>query len=57
MTPQHAELDPVAIAAANAPLDDEPFTDADREEFDRRMASARAGNVVSHAELMQKLGL
>lgn len=57
MATQRAELDPVALAAERAPLDDEGYSDVDRAEVKSRKASARAGNVVSHAELMQKLGL
>jgi predicted transcriptional regulator len=49
--------DPVMRALMNAPEDDEPLTDADREALEEGRRALEAGEVVSHEELRKAIGL
>lgn len=49
--------DPVQWALANAPVDDEPVTDAERERAAQADADFRAGRTTSMEELKRELGL
>jgi hypothetical protein len=41
--PLAEQLDPVTLALANAPVDDEPLTDADLHAVEQTLESIRAG--------------
>lgn len=45
--------DPLQIALANAPLDDEP----DDDDVDGGLTEARSGKTISHEELVRRLGI
>lgn len=53
LTALEQPVDPVQIALANAPLDDEP----DDDDFDGGLTEARSGKSISHEELMRRLGI
>lgn len=46
-------LDPLQMLLANAPADDEP----DDDDFDGGLTEARAGETISHEELLRRLGI
>jgi hypothetical protein len=52
-------VDPVAAALRDAPLDDEPETDTERQEVEnaRRSLGHNGGNGIPHEEAMRRLGL
>jgi hypothetical protein len=52
-------VDPVATALCNAPLDDEPETEEEKQEVAeaRDWLARRGGKGIPHAEAMRKLGL
>ena len=52
-------VDPVAVALQNAPIDDEPESEEERQAVAeaRDWLSEHGGNGVSHAEAMRRLGL
>ena len=45
--------DALQLALASAPLDDEP----DDDDFDGGLTEARAGETISHDELLRRLGI
>jgi hypothetical protein len=49
--------DPLARALADAPLDDEPYTDEERAADAEALADVAAGRGVSTDELRRRLGL
>ena len=49
--------DPVLRALMNAPEDDEPVTDEDREALEEGRAALAAGDVITDEELSAELGL
>jgi hypothetical protein len=49
--------DPVMRALMNAPEDDEPLTDADREALEEGRRALAEGDVVSDEELRAELGI
>jgi predicted transcriptional regulator len=49
--------DPLVRALMNAPEDDEPLSDADREALEEGRRALEAGEVVSHEELRKAIGL
>ena len=49
--------DPVLHALLNAPEDDEPLTEEDLEALEEGRRALEAGDVVSHEELKQELGI
>lgn len=49
--------DALLRALMNAPEDDEPLTDADREALEEGRRALDAGDVVSHEELRKAIGL
>ena len=49
--------DPLLRALMNAPEDDEPLSDADREALEEGRRALEAGDVVSHEELRKAIGL
>lgn len=51
------ELDPVLRAALLAPLDDEPFTEEDRQAVEEAEAGYRRGEWVTNEEMKRRLGL
>jgi hypothetical protein len=52
-------IDPVATSLRDASLDDEPETDAERQEVEnaRRSLERNGGKGIPHEEAMRKLGL
>ncbi|HZU26762.1 MAG TPA: hypothetical protein VFA04_14650 [Bryobacteraceae bacterium] len=51
-------VDPVAVALANAPLEDEEISeDEEREVAEARESLKRNGRGIAHAEAMRRLGL
>ena len=50
-------LDPVLLSLLNAPPDDEPYTEEQRERDAEAMASIARGDGVSHAEVLSEFGL
>jgi hypothetical protein len=54
-----AMLDPVSIAIANAPVDDEPETEAERQSVTESKAwfNQRDGKGISHEEVLADFGL
>ena len=49
--------DPVLLSLVNAPADDEPYTDEQREQDAKAEASIAAGDGISHAEVQREFGL
>jgi len=49
--------DPLLRALINAPEDDEPLSDADREALEEGRRALEAGDIVSHEELRKAIGL
>ncbi len=49
--------EPVLRALANAPLDDEPETEEERQAVEEARESLRRGEGISHEELRRELGL
>lgn len=49
--------DPVGLALALAPLDDEPLTEEDLAAIREGEAALARGEVISHADLKRELGL
>ena len=52
-----AMLDPVSIALANAPLDDEPVSEEEASDIAQARAAAARGEVVSNDDLLTEFGL
>jgi hypothetical protein len=52
-----ALLDPVALAIANAPYDDEPVTEEEEREIAQARAAIARGECVSHEEVLAEFGL
>jgi len=52
-----AEVDPVALALASAPYDDEEATPEEEAAVSRAREDVAAGRVISHEELCKRLGL
>jgi hypothetical protein len=50
-------LDPVLLSLLNAPLDDEPYTEEQRERDAEAVELIAKGNGVSHAEVLREFGL
>ena len=50
-------VDPVLLSLLNAPADDEPYTDAERESDAEAMAALARGEGVSHEEMLREFGL
>jgi len=50
-------LDPVARAIANAPVDDEPLTEADEKALAQARESSKAGKWIPHEEVLAEFGL
>lgn len=52
-------VDPVAASLQNAPFDDEPETEAERQEVEdaRRSLQRNGGQGIPHEEAMRRLGL
>lgn len=55
--PDQELTDPLLLALANAPEDDEPWTDEDEAAVAESRADFAAGRTLSHEELLQKYGL
>jgi hypothetical protein len=51
----NASSDPLLTALRNAPVDDEPETDAEREAAERARNDVREGNTLSHEDVRRKL--
>lgn len=51
------EQDPVWEVFKNAPLDDEPLTDADKQAINEADENFAAGRFVTHEDLKEELGL
>jgi hypothetical protein len=51
----NATSDPLLAALSNAPVDDEPETDDEREATERARDDVREGRTVSHDELRRRL--
>lgn len=49
--------DPVLLSLLNAPSDDEPYTEEQRERDARAEASIASGDGVSHEEVLREFGL
>ena len=49
--------DPVLLSLLNAPPDDEPYTDAQRERDAEAEGSIARGDGVSHGEVLREFGL
>ena len=54
---EYLVVSPAYRAALSAPLDDEPFTQADVAAIARARDEVRAGKVVSHDEVLREFGL
>ena len=52
-----AMLDPVSIALANAPIDDEPVSTEEAREIAESRAAIARGEVVSNEEVLAEFGL
>jgi hypothetical protein len=52
-----AMLDPVSIALANAPYDDEPVSEEEARDIAESRAAYARGEVVSHDEVLAEFGL
>jgi hypothetical protein len=52
-----AMLDPVSIALANAPYDDEPVSEEEARDIAESRAAYARGEVVSHEEVLAEFGL
>jgi hypothetical protein len=52
-----AMLDPVSIALANAPYDDEPVSDEEARDIAESRAAYARGEAVSHDEVLAEFGL
>jgi hypothetical protein len=52
-----AMLDPVSIALANAPYDDEPVSDEEARDIAESRAAYARGEVVSNEEVLAEFGL
>ena len=50
-------LDPVSVALANAPIDDEPVSDEEARDIAVARAAAARGEVVSNEEVLAEFGL
>jgi hypothetical protein len=55
-SPQIDENDPVLLAFANAPEDDEPWTEEDEAAVAESRADFAAGRTVSLEEMLEKYG-
>ena len=54
---ESVRLERVRRALAEAPEDDEPLTEAEREAIQEAEEDVRAGRLVSHEEVKRRLGL
>jgi hypothetical protein len=52
-----AMLDPVSVALANAPIDDEPVSEEEAREIAEARASIARGEIVSNEEVLAEFGL
>jgi len=52
-----AMLDPVSVALANAPIDDEPVSEEEAREIAEARAAIARGEVVSNEEVLAEFGL
>jgi len=52
-----AMLDPVSVALANAPIDDEPVSEEEARDIAEARAAAARGEVVSNEEVLAEFGL
>jgi hypothetical protein len=52
-----AMLDPVSVALANAPIDDEPVSEAEARDIAEARAASARGEVVSNEEVLAEFGL
>ena len=52
-----AMLDPVSIALANAPIDDEPVSDEEARDIAAARASLARGEGIPHEEVLREFGL
>ena len=52
-----AMLDPVSVALANAPYDDEPVSEGEAREIAEARASLARGEGISHDEVLREFGL
>ena len=52
-----AMLDPVSVALANAPIDDEPVSEEEARDIAEARAAATRGEVVSNEEVLAEFGL
>jgi hypothetical protein len=52
-----AMLDPVSIALANAPIDDEPVSEEEARDIAEARAAAARGEIVSNEEVLAEFGL
>jgi hypothetical protein len=52
-----AMLDPVSVALANAPIDDEPVSDEEARDIAAARAAAARGEIVSNEEVLREFGL
>ena len=50
-------IDPVHLSLLNAPFDDEPYTDEQRERDSEAVPSIAGGDGTSHAEVLREFGL
>lgn len=50
-------LDPVSVALACAPIDDEPVSEAEKRDIAEARAEIARGKVVSHDEVLAEFGL
>jgi hypothetical protein len=57
MPPVAEKLDPVTLALLNAPVDDEPLTEAELKELEEADEEIRRGEVMTTEELKRRLGL
>ena len=54
---RYLRSDPVVLSLLNAPADDEPYTEEQRERDAEAVASIASGDGVSHAEVLREFGL
>lgn len=52
-----AVLDPVSLALANAPYDDEPVSEEEKREIAESRAAIARGEIVSNEEVLAEFGL
>jgi hypothetical protein len=52
-----AMLDPVSVALANAPIDDEPVSDEEARDIAEARASLARGEGIPHEEVLREFGL